>query len=75
MLHHLHSQPTHPGVRGLISDRILLTRRVGGPERARASKALEQFCTVDVRARKSQYYALGALRFLRFGSSFYLTQA
>ena len=51
MLHQLASQPTHPSVQGLTSHRIGHTVRLGGPERAHATTALEQTCTVNVRAQ------------------------
>ena len=73
VLHELDSQPTQPSVEGLISHRIGHAVRVGAPERAHACKALKPVCTVDVRTQKPQYYVLGALRFLHFGSSCYLT--
>ena len=74
MLQQLGSQPTHPSVQGLTSHRIGHTVRLGGPERAHATTALEQVCAVNVRAQKSQYYDLGALWFLHFGSSRGLVQ-
>ena len=51
MLHQFDSQLTHPSVQGLTSHRIGHTVRLGGPERAHATTALEQVCTVNVRAQ------------------------
>ena len=51
------------------------TVRLGGPERAHASKALEQVWIVDVCTQKSQYYVLGALWLLHVGWSLNLAQA
>ena len=74
MFHQLASKSTHPSVQGLTSHRIGHTVRLGGPERAHATTALEQVCTVSVRAQESQHYALGAPWFSHFGSSSDLAQ-
>ena len=51
MFHQLASKPTHPSVQGLTSHRIGHTVRLGGPERAHATTALEQVRTVNVHAQ------------------------